>query len=186
MQAGGGIWHKEMYEPRAGTIGIIQLWLQLPPGEEDGPVRYINRQPGEIPSVDNTRVLVGAFKGVAADVDIPVRMTYLDVALHQGNTWTFTPPDGQTCGFLLARSEALNVSGTSVPSLRLAVLVDSPETIEVSAVEDSKFIAVVAEPSLYPIVHEHGQMHTNRASLERAKTRIAELARTGRDEFGKS
>ncbi len=177
MASGGGIWHKEEYQPKHNTIGILQLWVQLPPEEESGPVKYFNVQPAQVPKTGNTRVFIGNYNGVTSPALVPVDMTYLDVSLKAGERWAYTPPKSQTRGFIFPREGSVRVAETQVEEATMGTLEETEGEIIVKANVDTKFILAVAQPSPYPIVHEYGQMHTNPESLKRAKVKIQALGK---------
>lgn len=175
MAAGGGIWHSEHYQPKNGFIGAHQLWVQLPPEEEEEPVKYIDRKPDEIPTAGNTRVLIGKYEGVESSAAVPADMTYLDVSLNKGDVWHFSPPDSQIRGFVFARRGKLQVGDVVLDDHVLGKFRESNETLEITAQETSQFVVALVAPSPYPIVHEYGQIHTKREALERSKIRIKDL-----------
>ena len=175
MQAGGGIWHKEEYEPNAGRIGIHQLWVQLPPDEESGPVRYWDVQPEEVMVNGNTRVFLGGYEGVESSAEVPVSMSYLDVTLAAGDEWRYGPPPEQTRGFVFVRTGAVSIGGVRVGALRLAMLAENEAKIVLRAEDASQLVVVVAEPSPYAVVAAGGQMHTTPEALDGAGRRIAEI-----------
>ncbi|KAF0687979.1 Aste57867_20360 [Aphanomyces stellatus] len=96
MMAGGGAWHRGTIVG-TGPIMAFQLWLTLPPALEDGPSLSQYIAPDRVPQVDNVRVLMGAYKGVRAAFEPPTPMTYLDVTLAPGESFTFDAPGQQAC-----------------------------------------------------------------------------------------
>lgn len=176
MASGSGVWHKEEYEPVNDAIGIHQLWILLPPEEETAPVNYFNLQPEEIPSIGNTRVLIGEYQGTQAAIQISQDVTYLEVTLKAGDTWHISPKESQTRGFIFPRNGKITLAGTELSREEFGQLDESTESIRVSALEDTVFVLGLAQPWKHPIVHEYGQMHTSQAALDLGKNTIAKLA----------
>lgn len=102
-------------------------------------------------------------------------MTYLDISRKLKDTWRFYPPSSQTRGFVFPRKGILKIGGSTVDHHVLGLFTEGEETIEIIAVEEADFIVALVAPSPYPILHEYGQMHTNKEALERSKIRIQEI-----------
>ncbi len=177
MASGGGIWHNERYEPVNNQIGIHQLWVLLPPEEETADVNYFNLQPGDIPVTGNTRVLLGEFNGTKAARNISQDVTYLEVTLSAGETWTFTPKGTQTRGFVFPRSGTLSVANTKLKALEFGQLSEGTEQIKITAQTKSTFVVGTAKPWEHSIIHEYGQMHTTAEALAEGKVNIAQLGK---------
>lgn len=175
MASGGGVWHKEEYEPKNGRIGILQLWAQLPPESESGPVEYFNLQPKEIPVSGNTRVVLGKYGKVVSPAKVPVDLTYLDVSLKSGEKWTYQPPKSQSRGFVFPKKGTVLVEGTAVGQEIMGMFEENDQAIEIEAKSDTEFVVALTATNPHPTVHEYGQMHTNRMALEEAKTTIYDL-----------
>lgn len=94
MQAGGGLWHQEKYHPNNGEVGIQQLWVRLGPNEESAAPDYTDVQPEDVAVKGNTRVFIGEYEGLKSETKVPANITYLDVSLKAGETWSFDAPDG--------------------------------------------------------------------------------------------
>ena len=185
IRAGKGVWHEEGYHRKHDSTNkvewegsIHQLWIQLPPNVEESEVAYRNLAPKEIPWVENVKVLTGTYKGVEGPMNLPVEMTYLDVYLKEGETWSFDPPKGQTTGFIYSRDGELLVGNERVINSKMAILKASDQTINVTAAsKESNFIVVLTEPSAHDIVTRGGQIHTNIDSLNRSSQYIQEIGK---------
>ena len=175
MASGSGIWHREEYEPKSARIGIHQLWVLLPPGEEEADTRYFNLQPGDIPSSGNTRVMLGEYQQAESAADISQDVSYLDVELGAGDSWQFSPPPSQSRGFVFCREGSILVDGMEVGTEDFAQFEESEQTIEISSPTGGKFVVATAQPWPHRLVHEYGQMHTNRRSLDNSKVVIGQL-----------
>lgn len=185
IRSGGGVWHEEAYRRKHNSPGgtwtgsIHQLWIQLPPDVEESAVEYANLSREDLPTVDNVRVLIGAYKGVRGAIDVPIAMTYLDVSLAPGATWSLDTPSGQTTGFVYARKGALSIHGAGLGNELMGVLEHNAGAIEITAASSAaEFVVILAEPSVWPIVSAGGQIHTHAAALERSAQRIRSLAQS--------
>ncbi len=185
IQAGKGVWHEEGYHRKynATDLGewegsIHQLWIQLPPDFEEGEVKYRNLNPEELPWVENVKVLSGEYLGVKGPMNVPIKLTYLDVYLNEGETWSFDTPKGQTTGFVFTRDGELTIGNTIIPNSKLAILEHNEGLITANAVgKESNFIVVLAQPSQEDVVAQNGQIHTNRASLQRSAEHIKSIGK---------
>ncbi|PWJ44172.1 pirin family protein [Sediminitomix flava] len=183
IRAGGGVWHEEAYRRKhdAPLLGswsgsIHQLWVQLPPEFEESDVAYANLKKEDIPTVANVKVIAGEYQGTTGLFDIPLNLTYLDVYLNEGEEWSFKTPKGQTTGFIYTREGELALGSDLIANSSMGILENNEGHIKVQALsKESHFILVTAEPSSFPILAQGGQIHTNRASLERSLVRIQEL-----------
>ncbi|WDE05868.1 pirin family protein [Thalassomonas viridans] len=179
MASGCGVWHKESYFARREHIGILQLWLLLPPEEETAPVRYFNLQPEQIPQVANVRVLLGEYRGVRAAARISHNVSYLHIVLKQGESFCWQLPEGQTRGFVFSLSGCLSIRDRLLDSEQLALLEEQDAAgvseLAITAKTDSEFVLALTEPWPYEVVSHYGQVHTSRRALARGLQRIAEL-----------
>jgi len=182
IRAGGGVWHQESYHrnetqpsgPRQASIH--QLWMQLPPELEEAEVAYANIQPDQVPRVENVKVIVGTYKGVAGRIKTPFQMTYLDIELEEGAKWDFSPPAGQTKGFLFPRSGSVVVNEVEVPNQKMGILEQGEGQIQIKALTAVvKCVLVLAEPSPHPVVISRSSIHTNEAALSRSMERIKNI-----------
>lgn len=183
MRAGSGTWHQGFIHPREATVTAFQLWVALPPGVEDGPPEGVYVAPDDVPQVDNVRVLLGAYGGRTSPIATPSPMTYLDVVLAQGSSWTFTPPLGQSVAWAFVYRGRARVAGVSVAN-ELAVLDVSESPITLEASSDARILFGSARPHAHPLVLGSHSVHTNHASLASGVARIrsvfADLRASGR------
>lgn len=180
MASGAGIWHKEHYVAHQDYIGILQLWLLLPPEEETAPVRYFNLQPDEVPQVDNVRILLGEYQGIKAAAQVSHNVSYLHISVKKGQCFNWQFPKGQTRGFVYPLTGSLRIAQQVIYAEQLALLQEhsSSQTIELSVIaeSDSEFVLAVVEPWAHDIVSHYGQIHTNNKALAIGKQRIQQLA----------
>ena len=179
MASGSGIWHKENYLAQQDHIGILQLWLLLPPDEETAAVRYFNLQPDDIPQVDNGRVLLGEYQGVKAAQSVSHNVSYLHINLTAGQTFNWQVPPGQTRGFAYPISGSLSINQQSVMPEQLAIFKElSPTTattFSATAESDCEFVLALVESWQHDVVSQYGQIHTNEAALKVGSKRIQAL-----------
>jgi len=178
MASGKGIWHKESYQ---GTntktdIGIMQLWILLPPNEEIANTRYFNLKNKDIVQFENTRILLGSYQGNKASHTISQDVSYLDVNLKAGESWHFQHPS-QTRGFIYPRSGQLRIGEDILNTESLGLLEESKDPLEVIAMTDTQFVLAVSSPWPHKVVHQYGQMHTNLLALEIASNEIQSQAK---------
>lgn len=178
MASGKGIWHKEEYQAtKANTdIGIMQLWILLPPQEEVSQCRYTQIKNQDIVSLANTRVLLGSYQGKQTHHRISHDISYLDIHLKTGETWQFQHAT-QTRGFLYPRVGALMIEGKILNQECFGVLDENSEVLKVTAITDCKFVLAASAPWPHKIVHQYGQMHSNLLSLEIATHEIQRQAK---------
>lgn len=204
MASGKGIWHKESYysnlidslveAPAASQIppdiGIMQLWLLLPPAEEVAEVCYFNLQPEQIPSLSKagqtTRVLLGSYRteegeSIQAAASISHNASYLDVQLSAGEQWSFQPPAGQSRGFVYpylgeAGHNLVAIDGDGIGLEQVGLLIESNDSVVIQALQDCRFVIALTEPWPHPIVQHYGQIHTHKEALVSAGSHIQQLA----------
>ena len=178
MQAGGGIWHKEMLDPIDGFVGAHQLWVQLPPEEEEGENGYFDVTKESIPQTANSKVLIGHYADADAGLKVPADMTYLDVTLQAGESWDFQPPESQVRGFVYPRKGNLMIDQSELPEGNMGVFYDSDKTIVINALADTEFVVVLSALPSFPLVKAYGQAHTTQDALQRSSERIKQLEKS--------
>jgi redox-sensitive bicupin YhaK (pirin superfamily) len=183
MRAGNGTWHQGFIHPREAVVMAFQLWVALPPGVEDGAPEGIYVAPRDVPQVGNVRVLLGAYGDRVNPIRSPSPITYLDVVVARGESWTFTPPAGHSVAWLFVYRGRARVGGNELSS-EFAVLDESDAPVTIECMEDTRFLFGSAPKHEYPLVLGSHSVHTNHASLARGIARIrevhAELAAAGR------
>lgn len=187
MASGNGVWHKENYIAEKNHIGILQLWLLLPPDEETTPVRYFNLQPEQIPQVGNVRILLGEYQGIKAAEKISHNATYLHIQLKKGEKFQWLLPENQTRGFVYPMSGQLRINQHSVQAEQFALLKESQnsmrQTLTLEAEQDSEFVIALTQPWPFDVVSHYGQIHTNKDALVLGSQHIQalgnELAKQG-------
>ncbi|GEM_PF-1448367 len=179
MASGSGVWHKENYVAQHDHIGILQLWLLLPPDEETAPVRYFNLQPNEVPQVQNVRVLLGEYQGVKAAAEVSHNVSYLHIKLMKGEEFNWQFPKGQTRGFVYPLTGALSINQQAFHAEQMALLEEQTGNSEVeifiNAEADSEFVLALVAPWVHEVITHRGQMHTTDTALAVGKKQIQQL-----------
>ena len=106
MTAGRSILHQEMPQASPRMLGL-QLWVNLPRKDKMVPPKYRDITPDMLPRVYEEGVSIGVLSGEykgqkgAMQADY-VKVTFLDVALAAGATWTLaTNPNDTVFAYLL-------------------------------------------------------------------------------------
>jgi redox-sensitive bicupin YhaK (pirin superfamily) len=128
MTAGRGIVHSERTPPdlrgRARAMHGLQLWVALPPEDEQCEPAFQHVGAGEIPerTVDGVqvRVLVGEAFGGRSPVRAASPALYLDLDLPAGTRWVLPALAEQQA--LYAPTRALRIDGAELPPQTMAVL----------------------------------------------------------------
>jgi redox-sensitive bicupin YhaK (pirin superfamily) len=128
MTAGRGIVHSERtpadLRGRARAMHGLQLWVALPPEQEQGEPAFQHVAAPDIPerTVDGVqvRVLVGEAFGARSPVRAASPTLYLDLDLPAGARWTLPALAEQQA--LYVPTTALRLDGTELPPQTMAVL----------------------------------------------------------------
>ena len=175
MRAAGGVWHT------GGAVGAerakgYQLWLALPPELEsiEAEAQYLERQ--EFQSDGPARVILGRYGESASKVAAPPTINYLDVALKQGETWRYQPPENHTVAWIAVHAGKL-ATPEHVDRGDLAVFEESNGALEFEAQEDAAFILGSAVKHPHELVLGYHSVHTHMRALEQGEARIAEIGR---------
>jgi redox-sensitive bicupin YhaK (pirin superfamily) len=103
-------------------------------------------------------------------------LNYLLVTLKPGETWTYSPPQGHTVGWLaLAQGEVM--ADGLVKAGEMAVYEDSNADITLTAAgaTDAIFVLGSAVPHEHRLHLGYYSVHTTAAALVQGEARIAEL-----------
>jgi redox-sensitive bicupin YhaK (pirin superfamily) len=176
MQAGGGIWHTGGAVEGGGVRGF-QLWLALPPEDENGPAQSQYLAPGQVPSAGPARVIIGSYGGVASAIQPRAPINYLHVKLNDGERWTYTPPAGHGVAWLAVADGELLVGDASI-TRQIAVLEDGQQPIQVQARGTTEFVLGSAARHPHPLVTGYYSVHTNADALRRGEAGIERIGAT--------
>jgi len=174
MHAGGGVWHS------GGPVGVArikgyQLWIALPPEEENSDPEARYNDASRFPRNGPARVILGRYGNAASEVRAPWGLNYLDVALKKGEKWRYEPPSGHTVAWAAVHEGELATPAIAVGEL--AVFEESDAAIEFEAIENTGFIIGSAVRHPYNLVLGAYSVHTSRHALEKGEARIAEIGK---------
>jgi redox-sensitive bicupin YhaK (pirin superfamily) len=175
MSAGGGVWHTGA-ATEDGVRGF-QLWLALPPEDENAPAQSQYLAPEQVPSSGPARVIVGNYRGAASPIQPRAPITYLHVKLNDGERWTYTPPDGHDVSWLAVGNGALRVGDATIRQ-QVAVFEDGRQPIDVQAVGATEFVLGSAVRHPHPLVTGYYSVHTNADALRRGEAEIERIGAT--------
>src|SRR3954468_8240560 len=90
MRSGNGVWH---IGAPVGDVPMsgFQLWVALPPAEENAHAESLYLAPSDVPQVGPARVLLGSYGTARSPISAPPGMNYLAVNLKDGERWRYTP-----------------------------------------------------------------------------------------------
>ena len=151
--AGRGIEHSEMPDPEGNTTGI-QLWINLPKRLKTLEPGYQQVDAEEIPEQQikggKVRTIVG--EGSAMKLHTPVQ--YQDISLQKGASFSEEIADSFQ-GLLYVVEGELQINADKLPAGKAIYIEEQDTGIEVTALEDSRFMLCVGKPHKEPI-HQWG------------------------------
>ncbi len=177
MRAGGGVWHgKEMSRGTSPTLQGFQLWVALPAELENGPVDSQYIEASDMPSVGPAHVILGEHGGRRSPVRSVDGTTYLLVTLKRGESWTFTPSEGQSVAWLAVARGTLD-AGETVHASEMVVFEEGSDAITLTAGDDRDAVFVIgaAVPHPHDLVTGYYSVHTSEAALEAGEANIASI-----------
>lgn len=180
MSAGGGVWH-EGGPVAGGAVRGFQLWLALPPEDENAPSHSIYVAPDEVREAGSARVIIGSHSGVRSAIQTRAPLTYLHVRLKDGERWRYTPPAGHDVAWVAVADGTLATAGARL-SHEVAIFADGATPLEFVAHGDTQFVLGSATRHEHPLVTGHYSVHTSAAALERGEREIARMGRQLRAE----
>jgi redox-sensitive bicupin YhaK (pirin superfamily) len=92
MKAGNGVWHDGGATP-GEPLRAFQLWVALPPSEENAPAESQYISPNAVQEDGPARVILGRYGRASSPIRAPAGITYLHVRLTDGQRWRYAPPD---------------------------------------------------------------------------------------------
>jgi redox-sensitive bicupin YhaK (pirin superfamily) len=182
MRSGNGVWH---IGAPVGDLQMsgFQLWVALPPSEENAPAESLYLAPSDVPNEGPARVLLGNYGKARSPIPAPPGMNYLAVSLKDGERWRYTPPAGHTVAWMAVSAGRLDVNGM-VDTGELAVLEESEQVIDCVAQGDTSFVLGSAVKHPHDLVMGYYSVHTSKAALAQGEAEIerigAELRRDKR------
>jgi redox-sensitive bicupin YhaK (pirin superfamily) len=175
MKAGNGVWHDGGATPGEPLRGF-QLWVALPPAEENAPAESQYIAPDAVQEDGPARVILGGYGRATSPIRAPAGINYLHVRLKDGQRWRYTPPDGHTVAWLAVDEGSLR-SQAPIRAGELAVFEESGAPIDLEADGDTSLVLGSAIKHPYPLVLGYYSVHTSRATLDRGEAQIERLGR---------
>jgi len=170
MKAGNGVWHDggaTIGEPLRG----FQLWLALPPSEENASPESQYIAPDAVQEDGPVRVILGSYGRARSAIRAPEGINYFHVRLKDGQRWRYTPPEGHTVAWLAIDKGTLR-SPEPIDERQLAVFDESEGAIELEAKGDTSFVLGSAVKHPHPLVLGYYSVHTSEAALTQGKAEI--------------
>ena len=182
MQAGDGVWHDA--RPVGGSaIRGFQLWVALPPAQENAPAHSVYLAPSEIPREGPALVLLGQYGAARSSVAAHAGMIYLAVQLKDKERWRYTPPAGHDVAWLAVNSGSLDADA-NITAGEMVIFQDSAAAIDIVARGATSFVLGSAVKHPHDLVMGHYSVHTSEAALEQGESEIrrigAQLKQQGR------
>jgi redox-sensitive bicupin YhaK (pirin superfamily) len=177
MRAGNGVWHTGGAAPGVTRMHGFQLWVALPPAEENAPAQSLYFAPSQIPQEGPARVLLGRYGTAKSDIPAPAPMNYLAVRLKDSERWRYTPPAGHTVGWVAVDAGRLDAGTSTAPigAGELAVFTESDDAIDFVAHGETAFVLGSAVKHPHDLVTGYYSVHTSKAALARGEAEIARI-----------
>jgi redox-sensitive bicupin YhaK (pirin superfamily) len=173
MQAGNGVWHDGA--PTAGEpLRAFQLWVALPPSEENASPESQYIPPERVQEVGPVRVALGHFGPASSRIRAPGGINYFHVQLKDGQRWRYAPPEEHNVAWLAVDQGTL-WSHEPTDAGQIAVFEESGGAIEVQADGDSSFVLGSAIKHPYPLVLGRYSVHTSQAALAQGEAEIRRI-----------
>jgi redox-sensitive bicupin YhaK (pirin superfamily) len=170
MKAGNGVWHDGGATPGDPLRGF-QLWVALPPSEENAPPESQYISPEAVQEDGPVRVVLGSYGRAKSAIRAPAGVNYFHVRLKDGERWRYAPPEGHSVAWL-----AVDKGGLRAPAPigegELAVYEESGEAIELEANGDTAFVFGSAVKHPHPLVLGYYSVHTSEAALAQGEREI--------------
>jgi redox-sensitive bicupin YhaK (pirin superfamily) len=170
MRAGNGVWHDGGASP-GEPLRAFQLWVALPPAEENGPSESQYISPEDVQAEGPARVILGRYGRAVSPIRGPGGINYLHVRLKDGERWRYVPPAGHTVAWL-AVDEGKACAQVPILAGQLAVFEESDGAIELEARGDTSFVLGSAIKHPHPLVLGYYSVHTSAAALAQGEAEI--------------
>jgi redox-sensitive bicupin YhaK (pirin superfamily) len=180
MTAGRGIVHSERTTEAERGISRrshgLQLWVALPPDQEQCAPSFQHVAAADIPEVAagsgvTVRVLVGEAFGARSPVRVASPTLYLDVHLPAGASWTLPPLAEERA--LYSPEDALTVDGEAVSPRELVVLPPGQAVALQASDGGARLVVVGGAPLAQPVRMWWNFVSTDPARIEAAAQRWA-------------
>lgn len=146
ITTGSGLRHSELPADDAACNGL-QLWVDLPRDQKGVDPSYREASSEELPVEESERATVTTVVGEGSPLDLRTDVSYRDVAVDDG--WTWTVPDDWV-GFLFVVSGSGTVAGESISPADYLV-VAGEASVELSTESGLRLVAIAGRPHGEPI-----------------------------------
>ena len=163
MRAGGGVWHDGAPLPGAHLQGL-QLWIALPPSQENAPAESQYVAPRSVPQHGPVRVILGSYGNAKSPIRAPSGMNYLHVRLNKGESWDYQPPVGHNVAWIY-----------SLTGKELAVFEEGESALRFEARGDTSFVLGSAVKHPHDLVLGYYSVHTNASALAAGEAEIRRI-----------
>jgi redox-sensitive bicupin YhaK (pirin superfamily) len=173
MRAGGGVWHEGGPADGGGVKGF-QLWLALPPEDENGPTQSIYLAPQHVQAEGPARVVIGQHGNATSAIRPRAPINYLHVTLRDGETWRYQPPAGHDVAWVAVGRGAVDTAGTTLER-EVAVFEEGSGELAFTARGATDFVLGSAPKHPHELVTGYYSVHTSQAALDRGEAEIARI-----------
>ena len=180
MKAGNGVWHDGGAMP-GEPLRAFQLWVALPPSEENAPPESQYISPDAVQEEGPVRVILGRYGRAGSPIRAPAGINYFHVRLKDGQRWRYAPPDRHTVAWLAVDEGGL-LSHAPISAGELAVFEESGGAIELEADGDTSFVLGSAIKHPHPLVLGYYSVHTSHSALALGEAEINRIGRRLRAE----
>ena len=180
MKAGNGVWHDGGPTP-GEPLRAFQLWVALPPSEENAPPESQYIAPDAVQEDGPVRVLLGRYGQATSPIHASAGINYFHVRLKDQARWRYAPPEGHTVAWLAIDQGELR-SPEPIGAGQLAVFEESDAAIELQAKGDTSFVLGSAIKHPHPLVLGYYSVHTSEAALAQGEAEINRIGQRLRAE----
>jgi len=177
MTAAAGLVHEEMhgreFTKRGGTLEMVQLWVNLPAKDKNGPPHYQSITAGQIPEVaipdgaGTARIIAGTYHGVTGPARTFTPLNLWDVRLRAGHRAEFRLPEGHNALVFVLKG-SLELDGQTFGDADLAVFASTGGEIVVRAGDGTKLLVLGGETIDEPVVAYGPFVMNTQAEIEQA------------------
>jgi redox-sensitive bicupin YhaK (pirin superfamily) len=181
MKAGNGVWHDGSVLP--GELArVFQLWVALPPDQENAPAESQYIAPSEVQEDGPVRVILGRHGRAESRIHAPEGINYFHVRLEDGQRWRYDPPAGHNVAWLAIDRGRLLASEV-IEAGHIAVFEEGENgAIEVRAEGATSFVIGTALKHPHPLVLGYYSVHTSAQALARGEAEIRRIGKALRDQ----
>jgi redox-sensitive bicupin YhaK (pirin superfamily) len=162
MTAASGLVHEEMqgrdFTKHGGTLELVQLWVNLPAKDKQGPPHYQSITAAQIPEVPLSdgagvvRVIAGSHKGATGPARTFTPLNLWDVRLNAGHSVELAVPEGHTTLVFVLSGRVELASGETLADAGLAIFDRKGDALAITALAAAKLLVLDGEPIDEPVV----------------------------------